>query len=261
MGQPNLHPEKELFLAYDGTKTVGYLQNSFEPPLKRVVMEGAVHPEYLRQGIGTMLIERAVALSAETGYQVAHIPLPYGAISTRRLAKSMGFRLVRRHWEMRLKDPWMVPPPSILPEFTLRSFVAGDEKALTNIQNLAFSQHWGFSPNTVEEINYRSHMSLYRPEDILFITKGDEVIGFNWTRLENGAKDITGFIGMMGTHPEYRGLGLGVAVMRAGVAYLRGEGAARVDLTVDSLNASAHKIYRAGGFKRRAVTLWYERRF
>jgi len=44
------------------------------------------------------------------------------------------------------------------------------------------------------------------------------------------------------------------------VDYLRGKGAARIDLTVDSLNPSAHRIYRAGGFERQAVTVWYEKR-
>ncbi|MEE9198383.1 MAG: N-acetyltransferase, partial [Dehalococcoidia bacterium] len=164
-----------------------------------------------------------------------------------------------RFWEMRLKDPSQVPPPRIHEDFTLRSFVDGDEKALTEIHNLAFSHHWGFSPNTVEEIGYRARMGFCRPEGILLITHDGKAVGFCWTRMEEGPRGVTGFISMMGTHPEYRGRGLGEAVMRVGVAYLRGAGVARVDLTVDSQNPSAIKIYRAGGFERRAVTLWYER--
>ncbi|MFQ5874267.1 MAG: GNAT family N-acetyltransferase, partial [Dehalococcoidia bacterium] len=142
----------------------------------------------------------------------------------------------------------------------LRSWVAGDEKTLTEIQNLAFAGHWGFSPNTVEEIAYRARMSFCRPEGILFIIEGEKAVGYCWTRMEQGPRCVTGFIGMMGSHPGYRGRGLGVTVMRVGVGYLRKAGADRVDLTVDSENHSALKIYRAGGFERIAVTLWYERR-
>ena len=65
---------------------------------------------------------------------------------------------------------------------------------------------------------------------------------------------------MMGAHPEYRGKGLGTSIMRAGVQYLRDSGASRIDLTVDSQNPSAHRIYQAqGDSDRQAVTVWYER--
>ena len=260
LGQPNLHPEKELFLAYQGARPVGYVQNTFEPPLKRLIIEGGVHPDYLGLGVDARLLEASLVLAEERGYKVVHISLPCGGLAARRLARSMGFGIARRHWEMRLRDPAQVPPPRIPSGFTLRSFVDGDEKALRDIQNLAFSRHWGFSPNTVEEVGYRTRMSLCRPEDILFVTLEDKVAGFCWTRMEEGSRDVTGFISMMGTHPEFRGRGLGEAVMKAGVSYLRDTGVARVNLTVDSQNPSAIKIYYAGGFRRRAVTLWYERR-
>ncbi|MFQ5934226.1 MAG: GNAT family N-acetyltransferase, partial [Dehalococcoidia bacterium] len=131
---------------------------------------------------------------------------------------------------------------------------------LTEIQNLAFANQWGFSPNTVEEIRYRARMSFCRPEGILLLMNEEEPVGFNWTRIEEGPRHVIGFISMMGSHPDYRGLGLGVAVMRAGVNYLREAEVDRVQLTVDSQNRSAYKIYNAAGFERSAVTLWYERR-
>ncbi len=260
LGQPNLNPEEDLFLAYEGDRPIGYLQNSLEYPLKRIVMEGGVDPEYLGRGAGAGLVGRSVELAEKTGIKIAHIPTPYGALRTRRLAKKMGFKQVRKYWEMGQSDPSQVPPPLIPSGFRLRSWAEGDEENLMSILNLSFSRHWGFCPNTIEDVRYRAHMSIYRPEGILFIVEGEKPIGFNWTRIEEVGGTKTGFIGMMGSHPEYRGLGLGVAVMRAGVDYLRGAGADEVHLTVDSGNPSAHKIYTGGGFKRRAVTLWYERR-
>ncbi|MCH8087472.1 MAG: GNAT family N-acetyltransferase [Chloroflexi bacterium] len=259
LGQPNLHPEQDLFLAFDGPRAVGYLQNSFEPPLARVVLEGAVHSEYHRRGIGARLVEASVALATDRGYQVVQMAVPYGALNARRLALKTGFRFIRKFWEMRLKDPSTVPAPEMPAPFVLRHFTEGDDERLRYIQNLSFSKHWGFSPNTLEEVSYRTRMGLFRFDDILLVTDGDKTVGFNWTRLDAGPRDITGYIGMMGAHPDYRGKGLGTAVMRAGVDYLRGKGAARIDLTVDSLNPSAHRIYRAGGFERQAVTVWYEK--
>ena len=245
LGQPNLRPEEDLFLAFQGDEAVGYVQNAFEPPLKRVVMEWGVHPDHVNRGVGASLLERSLALAGGKDYRVAHIPLPYGALAGRHLAKSMGFKVVRRQWEMRLKDVWQVPEPRIPPGFTLRSWIDGDERNLTDIQNLAFSRHWGFSPNTTEETEYKVRMSFYRPQGILFITEVDKVVGYCWTRIEEGPRGITGFISMMGTHPQYRGRGLGEAVMRAGVSYLRGAGVARADLSVDGGNPSAIKIYKS----------------
>ena len=102
-------------------------------------------------------------------------------------------------------------------------------------------------------------MGLFSFDDILLVLDGDTAVGFNWTRLERSEGSTQGWIGMMGAHPEYRGKGLGTSIMRAGVQYLRESGASRIDLTVDSQNPSAHRIYGAGGFRRQAVTVWYER--
>ena len=185
--------------------------------------------------------------------------VPYAALNARRLARRCGFRFIRKFWEMKLNDPTSVPHPDLYEGFQLRHFHEGDEDRLRFIQNLSFAKHWGYSPNRPEDIHYKVRMGLFSFNDILLVLDGDNTIGFNWTRLERSEKSTQGWIGMMGAHPEYRGKGLGTSIMRAGVQYLRDSGASRIDLTVDSLNPSAHRIYRAGGFRRQAVTVWYER--
>ena len=185
--------------------------------------------------------------------------VPYAALNARRLARRCGFRFIRKFWEMKLDDPTSVPNPDLHEGFQLRHFREGDEDRLRFIQNLSFAKHWGYSPNRPEDIHYKVRMGLFSFDDILLVLDGDTTIGFNWTRLERSEESTQGWIGMMGAHPEYRGKGLGTSIMRAGVQYLRDSGASRIDLTVDSLNPSAHRIYRAGGFRRQAVTVWYER--
>ncbi|MCH7605841.1 MAG: hypothetical protein IH962_01685, partial [Chloroflexi bacterium] len=40
--------------------------------------------------------------------------------------------------------------------FSIRSFQPGDAATLTQIQNEAFTGTWGFAPNTIDQIEYRS---------------------------------------------------------------------------------------------------------
>ena len=230
-----------------------------EPPLKRVVLEGAVHPNHLRRGAGTQLVQAATNRAKGLDYEIIQMAVPYAATNARRLAKHCGFRFIRKFWEMKLDDPTSVPTPDLYEGFQLRHFREGDEERLQFIQNLSFARHWGYNPNRLEDIHYKVRMGLFSFDDILLVLDGENTIGFNWTRLERGEQSTQGWIGMMGAHPEYRGKGLGTSIMRAGVQYLRNSGASRIDLTVDSLNPSAHRIYRAGGFERQAVTVWYER--
>ena len=259
LGQPTIDPERDVFLALDGESPVGYLIANLEPPLKRVVLEGAVHPDHLRRGAGSLLVKASVERAQDLRCEIIQMAVPYAAANARRLAKRCGFRFIRKFWEMKLDDPSSVPDPDLYEGFRLRHFQAGDEDRLRFIQNLSFARHWGYSPNSPEDIHYKVRMGLFSFDDILLVLDGDTTIGFNWTRLESREQSTQGWIGMMGAHPDYRGKGLGTSIMRAGVQYLRSSGASRIDLTVDSLNPSAHRIYRAGGFRRRAVTVWYEK--
>ena len=259
LGQPTIDPERDVFLAQDADQPIAYLIANMEPPLKRVVLEGAVHPDHLHRGAGTRLVQASVDRASGLGYEIIQMAFPFGALNTRRLAKRCGFRFIRKFWEMKLDDPSTVPDPGLSSEFQIRPFRDGDEDRLRFIQNLSFAKHWGYSPNRLEDVHYKVRMGLFSFDDILLVLDGDTPVGFNWTRLERGDKGTQGWIGMMGAHPEYRGKGLGTSIMRAGVQYLRDSGASRIDLTVDSQNPSAHRIYRAGGFRRQAVTVWYER--
>lgn len=112
-----------------------------------------------------------------------------------------------------------VLPPLDLPcGYSLRSFrLCEDEPILTTLQNEAFGQNWGFSPNTVDQIRARVRVKRCDPDGIVFIVKDDMVAGYNWT-LRSGS---TGWVSMTGVSAAYRGRGLGQAVVLAGMHYLR----------------------------------------
>ena len=177
------------------------------------------------------------------------------------MLESAGFNSVKTYWPMRWEGD---SPPSLeLPEgFRLRAFqLDKDERTLTELQNAAFGEHWGFCPNTVEEISARVRFKRCDPEGIVFIVENGRVAGYNWTlRASTDTKSI-GWIAMTGVHPDYRGRGLGRAVVVAGIDYLKSKDVDGVELEVDSENKPATGLYLGLGFRQLGQTAWYERRF
>jgi mycothiol synthase len=138
----------------------------------------------------------------------------------------------------------------------------GEEDKLTQIQNRAFAGTWGYNPNTVEEITYRTDLSTCSPEDIVLIYEGDKVIGYCWTGVtgEGGAiSKRKGQISMLGVDPDYRGKGTGKKVLLAGLARLKSKGFKVAELGVDSENKIARALYKSVGFKVQTRSFCYEK--
>ncbi|KPJ52926.1 MAG: hypothetical protein AMJ37_02095 [Dehalococcoidia bacterium DG_18] len=258
LGQTGYHPGEDIFLAEMDGLLVGYAEILRELEIGRVILDGAIHPAYRTRGVGTRLLEIALDRSAELGAEVVQIPIAQRMQASQRFVRKRGFVVVRRHWLMTLTK-YRGEALQLPQGFQLRPFLPGNEERLCAIQNLAFVGSWGFRPNTVDEIRYLVNTSLCHYEGIFFITEGEEVVGYCWTMDEPADKD-KGYIRMMGVDPSYRGRGLGRASLVAGINYLQRRGMKAIEITVDSHNLSAKRLYQSVGFKRREVILWHERR-
>jgi len=149
------------------------------------------------------------------------------------------------------------------PALGCRHLQSGEEDKLTQIQNRAFTGDWGYNPNTVEEIIYRTNLSGCSPEDVVLTCDGNKVVGYCWTGITSEGGVATGEgkgrIFMIGADPDYRGRGVGKRVLLAGLALLRSKGLQVAELTVDSDNKAACALYRSVGFQVRTSSLWYEK--
>ena len=83
----------------------------------------------------------------------------------------------------------------------------GDTSLLTQIQNDAFTGNWGFSPNTEEQIEHRTHMPNTSKAGILFLFAGDNPAGLLLTVMVPASSGGRGMIGMIGVVPRFRGKG------------------------------------------------------
>lgn len=258
---PACDPEEHCFLASNDDIPVGYLLISHEEPIGRAVASGGVLGDYRKRGVGRELLTTAVSHARELGVSVLHIEASSDSEGANHLLESEGFHIVKRFWQMQWKGD-EAPAVDIPDGFVLRPFRLGeDEEALMELQNVAFGENWGFSPNTVEQIAARVRLGPSDPEGIIMVMDGERVAAYDWTLQSLGSARSIGWISMTGVHPDYRGKGLGTLVVTAGLDHLKSNGVDSVELEVDSENVPARELYLKLGFKKLRETAWYECRF
>ena len=217
---------------------------------------GAHSPKAVEQ----VLVDAAVARACDLPVSVIHVQTASEDDVKRRLLYDAGFLPVRRYALMRWRSD--VLPRVELPEgFTLRSFRAGqDAQRLADIQNAAFGDSWGFSPNTVEQVEARVASKSTTLEGILLVTRSDDLAAYNWTVRPAGPGGKLGRIAMTGVQPAYRGQGLSRPTVIAGMRWLASQGVDVIELEMDLSNLSAARVYESLGFEKVADTVWFELR-
>ena len=252
LGQPGLSPQENCLLLEEGGVVQGYVLVFPEPPISRAVLElqSAGGPQ------GLELVRWGGRRAKELGAKEVHLCLPEGSPKAETL-ESEGFAMVRRYWNMvcRRKD---LPEAAMPDGFSVRQFHRDDLEALTEAQNAAFEGSWGFSPNTLEQVRYRTSMADTSHEGILLLQNGAQTAGYCWTNLTPVDGDIRGVIGMIGLSPDYRGQGIGGVILLAGMKYLQSLDAADIRLEVDESNVPARRLYTWAGFEKARELHWFE---
>ena len=255
---PSVSPEANLRLAVKGKDIIGYHLLSPEPLIGRAVIAGGALPEFRNSGILRRLLCDSIRRAKRLGARVVHVQTALNAHDDRRLLESEGFQKIKEFWQMRWERSEL-PPLRLRPGFRIRSFeLDRDEAMLTELQNTAFGENWGFSPNTVDQIAARVRVEISPPEGIIFIMDGENAAAYNWTQRIRNAHGHVGFVAMTGVHPDYRGNGLGTAIVVSGMEHLVSMGVNAVELEVDAENTPARELYLKLGYRRVHHSVWYE---
>jgi len=261
--RPNYSPERELFVAETAGKIVGFIDITPELKTGRVILDCLVQPEHRGKGLGRQLLAGATRRAKDLKAKLVRVNVRQDNTAAKKVLPRLGFRVVRRFLELRLPLDEVHLPDSAPGTFTLRHLQPEETDKLTRIQNRCFAGVWGYNPNTTEEIAYYVNLSHSSPENIILISDADKPVGYCWTEItcaaEAAESEKKGRIYMLGADPDYRGRGIGKAVLSAGLAYLKSKGMCTAELTVDSENKAARVLYRSTGFKRWSSSLWYEK--
>ncbi|MFO7965799.1 MAG: GNAT family N-acetyltransferase [Desulfobacterales bacterium] len=256
---PGCRPDENIFLALANRKIIGICELAPEAAIGRVLLNIIVHPEYRRNGVGSELLTKALLRGREIGLYVTHANISESNVAGKSFLEAHGFKRIRQYSELHLNiRDRKIEAPDPHP-FRLKSLKKGQEYLLTMMQNEFFKGSWGFNPNSVEKVRYEILTCGGTHNDILVTFDGNRPVGYCWTKTDvQRAKK--GRIHMIGVNPAYRGGGLGKATLQAGLCRLKHQGVHAVELTTDSSNTPAVRLYRSMGFKVRDTLPWYERK-
>jgi mycothiol synthase len=235
-------------LATSGGALAGYAHLDVTDAIEGPSVELAVDPDQRRIGIGQALLERAIARSPGGRLRMwAHGE----NTGTDGLAERMGFARVRTLWQMRrsLFSPLAraeLPAGVVIAPFR----VGVDEDAWLSVNARAFVDLADQGGWTRADLDLRLGEPWFSPEGFLLAWRGDELVGFHWTKIHAGPHEPIGEVYVVGVDPSARGTGLGRALTLAGLHHLRSQGLAWAMLYVDAANVPAIGLYEHLGFAR-----------
>jgi ribosomal protein S18 acetylase RimI-like enzyme len=143
------------------------------------------------------------------------------------------------------------------PGFSLRSVTGENEvDALVALHRAAF----GTDNMTVEERLAIMRAPNYAPDlDLVAVAPSGELCAFCICGFEEGDEQI-GFTDPIGTHPNYQRLGLGKAIVSAGLRALKDHGATSAETGTSSENLPMQKLAERLGFVCVAESLWFSKK-
>jgi mycothiol synthase len=229
------------------------------PPQAFAVLRGAVYARFRRRGIGRALFD-AVREFALTQRKVPGLrELAFSAWEpfdpAQAMAGSLGYQPDRSLWLMERPRGAAVAEPVWPAGVTVRALDGSDASLLdwNEAFNRSFEGTYRYVYSPVEHVREMATKSDFRPDAILIAYRQGAIAGFCRNELYPQRVEI----GTLGTTPVARGIGLGRALLRWGIAWLERESTLPVTLIVDGQNETALRLYRSEGFEvRRTRRTW-----
>lgn len=270
LADPDLDAPRDTVAAFDENgRMVAYALIRGSTAVRgvhRLQVDGCVHPDHRRTGLGRAVLERAAQRATELHRQrhpgLAGELLAYahdrnaGAAA---LMAAAGLAPVRYWFDMH-RDLAEPPPPAPLPD-GLRLVGLGHaldeatDEALRLARNDAFADHWGsVDRDRTSWAQWFTGSRAFRADASFAARDGrGEVAAFLLSyeyeahTAASGVREI--WIGQLGTRGPHRGRGVASALITTALRAHAGAGYQRAALTVDTANPSgALGLYERWGF-------------
>ena len=261
--QPSRDLARDICLWEDaGGKLIGFAQLWISEPGE--VMDGwlsfSVRPEARGGGVEAAAVAwgemRMREVAQERG---AHVKLRSGVRTQDAdrisVLESCGFQIARYFCRMARSLSEPIAEPQFPEGFALRLF-SGEEDAEAWVEmfNQSFIDHWNHHDLTVEKFKYHLTKPSYRKDlDLIAVAADGTFAAFCCGAISLEECDRTGrnegWIAVLGTRRGFRKLGLGRAMLLAGLQRLKAAGVETAILGVDTANPSgALRLYESAGF-------------
>ena len=195
-------------------------------------------------GIARTLVDAALGLVAEAGGGHVHMWVPKPTDATDDLAAAVGLRRGRELRQLR-----RLLPVGDQPTIDVRAFVPGqDEAAWLEVNNRAFQWHPEQGGWDLATLRSREEQQWFDPAGFLLHVRDGKLAGFCWTKVHADHEPPLGEVYVVAVDPGFAGLGLGRALMVAGLDHLSRRGLTMAMLYVDADNVGALHLYERLGF-------------
>jgi mycothiol synthase len=254
---PRVQPERNIALAVGGDEATGYAIVEPEQNISRSVI--GIGSRTFGLAARNQLLEWATE-HARHEASIVHLSTRDNESEFEQLVEQFGWAKVRQYLKLTVTSGIKIAEAAIPAGFSLRTMLGLDEvPELTYLQNEAFNEHFGYSPNTEDEIVARLLAPDTSVDDIVMIHDSHEqLIAYCWTLTQNREGKKIGRIGMAGVLPSARKQGLGRAIAVAGFNHLVKQDVVALELDVDSQNTPAIRVYSGLGFTTASQVNWWE---
>ncbi len=229
-----------------GGPLVGYAQLSRGHDTWAV--EVVVRPDHRSpdQAVGVELLNAALEEAERLGGGHVHLWVAKPTEITDAMAQRCGLERGRELYQMRRA----LPVEDDQPRVETRPFRPGeDEPAWLEVNNRAFAAHPEQGGWTLDTILEREAEPWFDPEGLLLHERDGRLAGSCWTKVHNETHPPMGEIYVISVDPDFKGRGLGKALVLAGLHHLYAEGLRVAMLYVDSTGEPALTLYRSLGFE------------
>ncbi len=198
-----------------------------------MILTVRAHPEYTALGIESWLFAWGEALANERGAEGVRSDVADRDGPRQDLLRARGYLHVRSGFTMRKRLEADEQPGQQPAGVTIRRYEETDERALFEVNEAAFAEHWGFRPTSLASFNEELHGEDWDPSLVFVATAADVMVGYVVPFLF----EMSGYVAMLGVLREWRGRGIAKALLRRAFIELAGRGMGEVRLHVDSQNA------------------------
>ncbi|NIM96144.1 MAG: GNAT family N-acetyltransferase [Anaerolineales bacterium] len=262
---PGLNLETDTRVVFNGDdKLVGYTDvwDVSDTPVHPFVW-GRVLPEYEGRGIGSAMLMWAIDRAKHAIGRVpenARVAARAFAVSTyepsKRLLESQGMNLIRHSWQMLIDLDDDIPAPQWPEGIALRAYNhKQDAKSLYLTEEEAFSDHWGFVPESEEEgferwLHHNKNDEEFDPTLWFLAMDGDEIAGAARCRIRSWEDPDTGWVRTIFVRRAWRRKGLALALLNHSFGELKSRGKERAGLGVDAESLTgATRLYEKAGMR------------
>ena len=255
---PDVNPKRNIALAEHEGQIVGYAFVKPEANIGRSVI--GIGSSSMGIAVRKNLIDWAINNAAQAA-PIAHLSTRDNENELEKLVDQLGWSKVRRYLKLTTSSNISLATAAVPDGFTVRTMLGLDEvPELTYIQNEAFKEHFGYSPNAEDEIIAHLLAGNSSPDNIVMIHDvHEQLVAYCWPLIYERDGLKIGRIGMMGVLPTARKKGLGRAIAEAGFNHLVRQKVNSIELDVDSENAPAIHVYSSLGFNEDSEVSWWER--